>query len=277
MERVGRPAFRRWRLGLDKYAAIAQINLQNNLAYAGELAYRSIFMVVILYVFVQLWRATYRAVGAPTIAGLSFRDTLWYLVMTETLILSKLRFADRMSEEVKDGSLAYTLNRPYNYLLYHWAYGLGDTLMRLAINFSAGAILVTALVGPMPFDPVYALPLVVSIALALVLDFCFEGLIGLSAFVTEDVSSIQLIYSKILFILGGMLIPLDFFPVWLRDLALALPFNYVIYAPARLFVAFDLARWLQVTCFQVVWIGVFGLALWALFRVGLRYVSINGG
>ncbi len=269
--------FRRLRLNTAKYTAIAQINLQNSLAYAGELTYRSIFMVVILYVFVQLWRATYRAVGTDTIAGLTFRDTLWYLVMTETLILSKLRFANKMSEEVKDGSLAYTISRPYNYLLYHWAYGLGDTLLRLVINFWAGALLVTVLVGPMPFSPLYTLPLIISIALALVLDFCIEGLIGLSAFVTEDVGSVQLIYQKMLFILGGMLIPLDFFPAWLRNVALALPFNYVIYAPARLFVSFDPARWLNVIAMQAVWIGVFALALWALFRVGLRHVSINGG
>lgn len=269
--------FHRLKLNTIKYTAIAQINLQNSLAYAGELAYRSIFMVVILYVFVQLWQATYRAVGTDVIAGLSFRDTLWYLVMSETIVLSKLRFASKMSEEVKDGSLAYTISRPYNYLLYHIAYGLGDTLLRLVINFCAGMILVTALVGPMPFNPAYTLPLLVSIALALMLDFCIEGLIGLAAFVTEDISSFQWIYSKALLILGGVLIPLDFFPARLRVFALALPFNGVIYAPARLFVSFDWARWLNVVTQQAAWLGIFALVLWALFRLGLRHVSINGG
>ena len=110
--------FHRLKLNTIKYSAIAQINLQNSLAYAGEMAYRSIFMIVILYVFVQLWRVTYQAAGTATIAGLSFRDTLWYLVMTETIELSRTRFANQMSDEVKDGSLAYTLSRPYNYLLY---------------------------------------------------------------------------------------------------------------------------------------------------------------
>ena len=33
-----------------------------------------------------------------------------------------------------------------------------------------------------------------------------------------------------------MLIPLDFFPAWLRNVSLILPFNYMMYAPARLFV-----------------------------------------
>ena len=269
--------FRQLRLNTAKYGAIAQINLQNSLAYAGELANRSLFMVVILYVFIQLWRATYGALGATTIAGLSFADTLWYLVMTETIELSRARFANQMSDEVKDGSLAYTISRPYNYLLYHWSYGLGDMLMRLVINFCAGTILVTALVGPMPLRLAHALPLLVSILLAMALNFCIQGLIGLCAFITEDVQSIQIIYQKFIFILGGMMIPLDFLPGWLRDAALVLPFNYLMYAPARLFVLFDWSRWLNVAAMQLVWIGVFGLALWALFRVGLRHVSINGG
>ena len=234
-------------------------------------------MVVILYVFVQLWRATYSAVGAATIAGLSFADTLWYLVMTETIELSRARFANQMSDEVKDGSIAYTMGRPYNYLLYHWSYGLGDTLLRLAINFSAGTILVTVLVGPRPVQPAYILPLLVSILLAMALNFCIQGLIGLCAFFTEDVQSLQIIYQKFLFILGGMLIPLDFFPGWLKDVSLILPFNTMMYAPARLFVSFDWTRWLNVTAMQLAWLGVFALALWALFRVGLRHVSINGG
>ena len=267
----------RLKLNIAKYSAIAQINLQNNLAYAGELANRSLFMVLILYVFVQLWRATYSAVGAATIAGLALADTLWYLVMTETIELSRARFANQMSDEVKDGSIAYTLGRPYSYLLYHWSYGLGDTLLRLAINFTAGTLLVTALVGPVPLNLVYALPALVTIMLAMALNFCFQGLIGLCAFFTEDVQSLQIIYQKFLFILGGMLIPLDFFPGWLKDVSLILPFNYLMYAPARLFVQFDWTRWVNVVTMQMVWLGVFGLALWALFRVGLRHVSVNGG
>jgi len=161
--------------------------------------------------------------------------------------------------------------------LYHWSYGLGDTLLRLVINFTAGAILVTVLVGPMPLKPIYVLPLLASIMLAMALNFCIQGMIGLCAFITEDVQSIQIIYQKFLFILGGMMIPLDFFPGWLKDVSLLLPFSTMMYAPARLFVQFDWTRWFSVVTMQMVWLGVFGLALWALFRVGLRRVSINGG
>lgn len=260
---------------IGKYTAITRINLLNNLAYVGELAYRSIFMVVILYVFVQLWTVTFGVVGSDRIAGLSLSDTVWYLVMTETVMLSKIRFAGKIAEEVRDGSLAYTVGRPYSYLLYHFFYGIGDTLLRLLINFVAGTILVTLLVGPMPAT---SLPAVfVAVMLAIVLDFCINGLLGLLAFFTEDVDSFVIIYQKILFILGGMMIPLDFFPAWLRDLALALPFNYTVYAPAKLFVQFDAGRWLGTVIAQLGWIAVFAVALGLMFRWGMRRVSINGG
>jgi ABC-2 type transport system permease protein len=260
---------------IGKYAAITRINLQSNLAYIGEFAYRSIFMVLILYVFVQLWRTTYSVVGTDQIAGLTLADTVWYLVMTETIMLSKIRFAGKVAEEVRDGSLAYTVSRPYSYLLYHFFHGIGDTLLRMVINFLAGGILVTLLVGPLPPTNLFAV--FVTVMLAIILDFCFNGLIGLMAFFTEDVDSWSLIYQKILFILGGMMIPLDFMPAWLRDLSLALPFNYTIYAPARLFVKFDWASFASVAANQLLWIVVFAVVLSLMFRWGMRRVSINGG
>ena len=260
---------------ISKYAAITRINLLNNLAYIGELMYRSIFMVLILYVFVQLWRVTYGVGGTERISGLSLSDTVWYLVMTETIILSKIRIAGKIAEEVKDGSLAYTVGRPYSYLLYHFFYGIGDTLLRIAINFVAGSILVALLVGPMPATNLPAV--LVAVLLAIILDFCISGLIGLLAFFTEDVDSFTIIYQKILFILGGMLIPLDFLPGWLRDISLVLPFNYAIYAPAKLFVQFDGSHWLSTVAAQLVWIGVFATALNLMFRWGMLRVSINGG
>lgn len=260
---------------ISKYAAITRINLQSNLAYVREVAFRSIFMLMILYVFIQLWTATYNTVGTSSIAGLTLPDTIWYLVLTETIMLSKIRFAGKISEEVKDGSLAYTIGGPYSYLLYHFFYGLGDVVLRMGINFVIGSLLVTVLVGPMPATNLPAV--LVTMFLAIVLDFCVNGLIGLMAFFTEDTDSFVLIYQKILFILGGMMIPLDFMPAWLKNISLALPFNLTVYAPARLFVQFDWASWLSAVTQQLIWIVIAAAALNLIFRWGIRRVSINGG
>ena len=85
----------------------------------------------------------------------------------------------------------------------------------------------------------------IAVLLAWSIDFCLQALIGLAAFVSEDVSAYDWIYQKLLFILGGMLIPVDFFPAWLQKVAQALPFQYAMYGPARLFVEPEAGQFLQ--------------------------------
>jgi ABC-2 type transport system permease protein len=261
----------------SKYRAILFINVQNNFAYVGEFIYRSFFMALLIYIFLHLWKAAYGSTGATSVNGITLSNLVWYLVITETIWMSKPQFAQKISEEVKDGTLAYTISRPCNYLLYHYSAGLGDTVLRLAINFSVGFLMAFLMVGA-PAVNIASLPLLlITIALGLILDFCFESLIGLSAFLTEDITGFQLVYSKTLFILGGLNIPLDFFPSWLQHVAKLLPFNLIIYSPARLFISFSFEGWYSVLLLQVLWIAMMGSLLAFAFNAAMRRLSINGG
>ena len=85
-------------------------------------------------------------------------------------------------------------------------------------------------------------------------------LIGLSAFVVEDSKAFRWIYQKFLLVLGGLLIPLDFFPAWLQTISLNLPFAWIIYGPARLFVDPSLARLGAVLTQQGIWLAVIAAA-----------------
>jgi len=76
-------------------------------------------MVIIMTISVRLWSATYEAQGAAQIAGLSLGDTTWYHVLAETVVLGNNGFAEQVAQDVRDGSVARALGRPYNYLLYH--------------------------------------------------------------------------------------------------------------------------------------------------------------
>jgi ABC-2 type transport system permease protein len=199
------------------------------------------------------------------------------LVMTETILLSKITVGNVISNEVISGTLAYTLGRPYHYMLYNFFNGVGESVIRLLINFVGGSVLVWLLVGPMPAQWWMVFPLLLTILLAFILDFCITVLIALLAFFTEDVSGFFFIYQKILFILGGLLIPLDFFPDWLQAVSQALPFQLVLYAPAALFVNFSWDAFTSVLLQQAVWVALFGILLEVMYRIGGRKVSVNGG
>jgi ABC-2 type transport system permease protein len=119
-----------------------------------------------------------------------------------------------------------------------------------------------------------ALPAILG---AWVLHFCVTVMIGLSAFVAEDVSAFMWIYQKLAFLFGGMLVPLDFYPGWLQAIAKALPFSSITYGPARLFVTPTAELFVSVLTLQLIWIAILALLLIFAYRRGVAYLTVNGG
>ncbi len=264
------------RKSIAKYWAVFTTQLINRGAYPLDLAAQSVSILFFLFIFMQLWSATYRSSGQAVIAGLSLHDTLWYLMLAETIVLSKPRLSRSISAAVKDGSIAYLLNKPYNFILYHASVGIGDSLLHLVFNLLFGGAITWLMVGPPP-DPRGWILVLPALALGWSIDFCFNGLIGLAAFITEDVSAFEWIYQKVLFILGGLLIPLDFYPLWLQRAANILPFAYTVYGPARLFIEPTFERFVTLVFGQFIWVMLLGALMMFVFQRSVRWLAINGG
>lgn len=261
---------------MSKYWAVFKTQLLNSVAYTGDLASGSLMIITFMWIFAQLWRVAYGASGATQIAGLTLRDTLWYLMLAEVIVLSRPRLIRTIAQSVRDGSVAYLLNKPYNYLLYQCSVGLGDSVLRMGANVLAGGAVVWLLVGPPP--PVIGWPLaLVAVLLAWLIDFCIAAMIGLAAFVVEEVRAFEWIYHKVLFILGGLLIPLDFYPPWLQAVAQSTPFAYTVYGPARLFVEPSLTRFGALLVGQLFWLAALALLLAFFYRRGVAELAVNGG
>jgi len=267
-----------WRAEVRKYYAIARINVQNSLAYIWNAIGAGIFIVLFLFIFAQLWKATFKAQDATIIGGLTLNQTLWYFMWAELIQLSKVEVSRTIQDEVKDGSLAYTLGRPYHYLLYHFFSGVGGVWIRMVCIVLFGAAVAWIEVGPLETFRLDTLPAVILVTfLAYILDYCISAAIGLLAFFVEDTSAFRLIYQKTNFVLGGLLLPIDLLPGTIQAVARVLPFNLVLYAPSKLFVAWDTDQFYQMLGLQALWIGGIVTLLALLFRYGARRVSINGG
>lgn len=270
--------FGTWRSQGRKYFAIMRINLQNSLMYAWDAVGQSIFVVLFVYIFSQLWSVTFEMQHADEIGGLTLNMTIWYFVWAELVQLAKINPVMSIQNEVKDGTLAYTLGRPYHYVLYHFFFGLGNVAVRFVTILMAGSAMAWLVGGRLQSFRLETMPLVLLItALAFVLDYCVMAAIGLLAFFFEDTTAFRLIYQKISFVIGGLLLPVDFLPDHIQRVARVLPFNLVIYAPSKLFVDWDGRQFLEVLGLQVFWIVVLGYGLWQLYRYGAKRVSINGG
>ncbi len=261
---------------MKKYFSILTMQIINSLAYPGDFLGRSVSIATFLFIFAGLWRTTFAISNTDEINGLTFSNIIWYLMMAETLELGRPRLNRTISEQVKNGEVAYILNKPYNFLGYHFFVGLGDGVVRMSVNLIVGSLVAWILAGAPPALAGWGMALITLIG-AWILHFCMMALIGLAAFVVEETQSFELIYQKLVFILGGFMLPLEMFPDWLQRIAYALPFPYMMYAPARLFVKPDATLLWQMLGGQIVWVVVFIALLSFVYKRSEKVLTINGG
>jgi ABC-2 type transport system permease protein len=93
----------------------------------------------------------------------------------------------------------------------------------------------------------------------------------------RDVSPIFWVGQKLLFILGGLMLPLSFYPQWMQRLAGLTPFPYVLARPGAL--VLDGSAWSAWTLVLplVVWGLVIRMLVRGVFRRGTDALSSNGG
>jgi ABC-2 type transport system permease protein len=261
--------------GLRKYAVIARVHVQNAFNYRAQLVSGMMFYTLFIFVFFSLWQAIYQG---GEVNGYTHGQVVWYLIITELVTFGcRLFLVSQINEDVKTGAMAYMLNRPVHYIAYQAAAAAGNVLVNLLFFGSLAAVLGFAFVGPVPDFQWAGLPfMLLSGLLGIVLQFLCLMSVGLSAFRLEDNSAVYLIFQKFIFMLGVFL-PVEFLPGWLQGIARVLPFSYVAWAPARLFVGFSWELLAQVLPMQLLWIVLMLALSIALYRDGVKNLQANGG
>jgi len=262
---------------LRKYTWIAWTSARSSWAYFGDAIGRVIFFSIILYIFLRLWTTTFTQTGATHLGGLSITQMLWYLTITEAIMLSGPKVSTLIDEDVRTGTIAVQLLRPMSYAYYRLAMTLGERTIRFLVNLVTGCAIAFLLVGQLPMVGFGMLTLCATLPLAFILDFLGLFLVGLSAFWLEDTSGLLLLYSRGVLIAGGTLIPLDLYPSAVRPILSWLPFANITAGPAHVFVSplpQDLA---MILCRQITGTLVLGAIAFVIYKQALRRVFVNGG
>ncbi len=263
---------------LSKYKEIAKINFKNSFVYIWDsLIGKSAFIALIIFIFSQIWITIFALKAVNTIEGFTLSMMVWYIVIAEAIVTSLGRIMITIGEEIKSGEIANYLNKPYNYVLYKYALTIGRGLFAFLLTFIVAGIVAYLTVG-LPVIKLYIIPFVLVICfLAITLNYILMSIFGLFAFWIEETSGLYFIYQKFVFTVGGMLVPLEIFPLWLAKIGLILPFSYIAYHPAKLFVMFDFIYFIKILVIQLAWIVVFlSISLFIYAKISKK-VSINGG
>ena len=260
--------------GIHKYVAIAGVAARQALLQRATIFGRIAFLGLILFVFSRLWEVV---LGQSPVEAAHARNMLWYLAITEWVLMSIPSVYLDVEKDIRSGDIVYRLPRPACYLAAQIAEGIGALAVRSVFLGTAGFAFAYLLAGGLPDHPLallVALPMGLAAAGLGTIMYCA---IGLMAIWFQDVSPIYWVWQKLAFVFGGLLIPLDFYPSWLRTAAEFTPFHALLYGSGRMALGCNGTIALDSALRLAAWTGIAILVLVFIYRKGLRELSINGG
>ena len=260
------------------YAAFLRVAIAIELQYRASSVIWLLGIVVEPVIYLAVWSAAARAQGGE-IGGFGPREfAAYYLVLTLVNQITQGWHMWEFQYRVQQGQFAFLLLRPVHPIHGDLAENLAHKLvMQVALLPMLGAL---ALV----FEPRFAVEpwalalFLPALALAFALRFVVEWTLALACFWTTRIQAVNQAYFAVLFFLSGRVAPLALLPDWMRALADALPFRFMIAFPVELGLGkLSRAESLEGLAFQTVWLAAGSLLLAALWPRALRRFGSVGG
>ena len=258
-----------------KLLAAVVVAAKDRLRRRADVAGTSVLLVLFLFIFSRVWRAVEEQGGA--LGEYSPSQLVWYLLVAELVVMAPGAAHLRIAEDVRSGDVAIALLRPVSHVHFELARAAGSAIVRLIVLFVVGAVTALVLVGLPRVEAAGVVAGGALVLLAVLASCAAQVLIGLLAFWTEEVRPLYWIWQKAMFVLGGLMLPLDLYPQWLQAVAGALPFRALLFGPARTVVAFDAAFALHAAALLAAWALAFVAALHLVHHWGSRRLQVNGG
>lgn len=258
---------------MRKYLAFVRLGFAGAHAEPAELYARVLFLLLILGVFSSLWRAVAASGGH---VGGDPKTFVWYLAVTEWVLMSAPHIHFRIEDDVRRGDVAYQIVRPASYLGAQFAEGVGAWCAR------APVMLAGACAGAWTFSgaPTHPWAVVRALGFGCVASLVFTSynvVLGLTAFWLGDIAPVYWIWQKLTFVLGGLLLPLTLYPDWVIAIARATPFSAVLAGPASFVLDRPMFGGGVLALALVGWASLAGVISTVTFRTITKRLQLNGG
>jgi ABC-2 type transport system permease protein len=266
---------------LRKYGKIIRVSLIERVTYRGDFFLSTLLRFLPMVTTILLWEAIYTGSQKATLSGFNRREMIAYLLLVHIsrMFSSMPGLAPGIARDIREGTLKKYLLQPIDMIAYLVSYRAAHKLAYIATSALPYGLLFFLCRSYFDGWPgLLLIPYAVSLLLGFVIGFFFEASIGMIGFWFLEVTSFLYVINTLNFFVSGQMFPLDLLPGFWATLLKRLPFQYMAYFPATIFLrkvqGADLAYGLL---WEFLWALFFiGLSRW-LYRRGLRRYSAYGG
>ncbi|MEM9644531.1 MAG: ABC-2 family transporter protein, partial [Planctomycetota bacterium] len=234
-----------WASRLGAWKMIFSTALAERLVYRGDFALGTLMRFLPIVTQIFLWFAIFAAVqnendGEASIGGFRYRDMVAYylLTMIARAFSSMPGLASSIARQIREGEIKRYLIQPLDLISFLLLSRIAHKMAYYVI-----AVLPFALVFYLCRDyfiegwpPPYRLAAFAgSLVMGFLVGFFLEATIGMIGFWFLEVTSLLFVFMLFSFFLSGHMFPLTLLPGWIGDVVQFLPFKYLAYFPAAVF------------------------------------------
>ncbi len=263
---------------LNAYLDIIRIRFLMMLAYRVNYYSGIIIYAINIGAYYFLWQAIYGT--SETLGGFTVLQMTTYVAVSWMARAFYFNNLDReIANEIKDGSVAVQMVRPYNYLLVKIMQGLGEGIFRLVLFSTPGMVIVSLLFDiRLPTEWHVWLIFLIMIFFSFLINSQINILTGLFAFFVENNEGLMRMKRVAVDLLSGLIIPLSFFPGWAIAILEWLPFQAITYLPASVFTGrVSGAAVGDALLVQVIWFVVMIVPIMIVWRAARKRLFVQGG
>jgi len=263
---------------MKKYWRLAALAVQETIAYRISYLVNMASTVITYIVIFLIWIAVFS--GRGSVGGYHWAEMKTYLVISlfmSALVSTSSEF--RISRSIRTGNIAIELLRPVDYQKASLAITLGNSLSEgILVCAACFAFALASGQGVLPPNAAAAVGFAAAVILGFATKFLLVYVFGLFCFWTTSLMGISWMRKGFTDFFSGALIPLGFFPLWLRGVADWLPFKSIVWVPASAFSGRLAGRELLAALgIDLAWV----IVLWFLGRFiwsrAMYKVTIQGG
>ncbi len=236
--------------------------------------------VVYLVIIYNLWKAIYASVDTPTVGGMTFTDTMIYLVLASAqFCFMEAYLVWEMGWGIQSGNIVLQLLRPISFETYQLFVIAGANLFNFVLTFIPTFFIIQIVTDwPIPMG-VNLLYYIVAAALGGLINFAVDFFVGTICLYTQSIWGINIMKQLMVTFLSGATIPLAFFPETLRKIVMFLPFHAIYNTPLTLLIHNDLpmSEIGKMLLTQLLWAVLMMAVAGGFWKVSEKVITVNGG
>lgn len=256
---------------MRKYIEIFKYSMKTQIKFIADYLISLISFAIHIFIFNELWDYILKG---KQVVGYTREELIWYIIIAEFITYSSFKIYKKISEMVKNGTIANMLIRPVDFINYTIFENM-SVYIKAIVNMIFATIFGIIFVGKINMSAVGLIFTFVSCVIGIFIGILIQVFVGLISFFTEENNSFFLIVQKLSFFL--VFTPIEFYPEIVQRIFKILPTTYLIYTPARIFTKFEFNESLKLLIFEILSGLVLYMIIRIMYRMGVKKINVNGG